>query len=1059
VFCRTFIDRPVLAAVMSLLIVLAGVVAIATLPIDRYPRIVPPSIQISASYSGADAITVSESVATPIEQQLSSVSNILYFSSQSGNDGSLSITATFEVGTDQDIAAVEVQNRVNAAIPRLPEDVIRGGITVSKSSASMLAVIALESDDPRYDDVFLSNYAIVNVLNAVRREDGVGNVSMFGSKSYSMRIWLDPDRLTTLGLTVNDVISAVRDQNNVFPSGAFGQRPTDGEVLLTIPVQAQGRLTEPSQYRRTIIRAFPDGRTIHLEDVARIEMGSLSYQLMGRVNSSATAIMTVSMQDDANALQTMQNVRRILDELSESFPPGVRYRIPYDTTTFIDESISEVVKTLIEAVVLVLVIVFLFLQSWRATLVPLVAIPVSIIGAFAGMQLLGLSINTLTLFGLVLAIGIVVDDAIVVVENVERLMEEEGLSPRDATIKAMSQVSGALVAMVLVLCAVFVPVAFAGGLTGELYKQFAATIAVAVSISGFVALTLSPAMCRLLLRPRNAKPKARFFRVFNNFLDLATRRYVGAVRGLIRRTLIAALIFGGLGLMVVRMSDRIPTGFIPEEDQGMVLVSVRLPDAASLDRTDDVARRVESFLASHPAVANVVCLVGYDQLGGGVNNPSAATMFISLKPFAERTGRGMSARAVADDLSEEFADLREGIVYSFLPPAVQGIGQRAGFQMELQDRIGGRLEDLIEIGERFVDQANQHPALSGVNASLRYSLPQLYVTVDREQAKALGVNLAEIFQTLRAYLGTVYINDFNLLGRIWRVQVQAEPSFRDNPSDIENFFVRSTTGQMAPLSGLINTEFKAGPNLVEHFDGFKTYRVTGIPAPGRSTGEAMVALQAIANEVLPPGYAIVWSGASFQEVRASQQTGSLIIFALIVVFLLLAGLYERCITPLAVLLVVPFAAFGALLAILLRGLPQDIYFQVGLLVLIGLSAKNAILIVEFCMNQRKAGMPIRLAATEAARIRFRPILMTSLAFIMGVIPLVIAAGAGASARHSIGTGVVGGMIAVTLLATLFTPLFFALTERITESARAMAKPRAEGAFRDRPLRQHAHHPE
>lgn len=1042
-FSKIFIDRPVLASVMSLLIVLVGLVSIFTLPVDRFPNIVPPSIQISASYSGADAETVAESVATPIEQRLSSVANLLYFTSQSGNDGSLSITATFEVGTDQDIAAVEVQNRVAGAIPRLPEDVVRSGITVSPSSAGMLAVIALESDDPRYDDVFLSNYAIVNVLNAIRREPGVGNVSIFGSKSYSMRVWLDPEQLTRLGLTVSEVISAVRDQNNVYPSGSIGQRPTPDAVELTIPVQTSGRLTEPEQYANIILRGFPDGRTVRLRDVAQIELGSLRYELMGRVNSRPTAILMVSLQDGANALETIGHIRRAMDELAEAFPPGVEYRIPYDTTTFIEQSITEVVKTLFEAVLLVLLVVFVFLQSWRATLIPLIAIPVSIIGAFAGMLLLGFSINTLTLFGLVLAIGIVVDDAIVVVENVERLMDEEGLSPRDATVKAMSQVSGALVAMVLVLCAVFVPVAFLGGLTGALYQQFAVTIAISVAISGFVALTLSPALCSILLKPRRRARQAAPFRWFNATFAKATDTYTGAVRGLMRRVLIALLIFGGLGVVVYRFADRIPTGFIPQEDQGFLLAGVRLPDGASLDRTDEVIRRAESFLQAHPAVQDVVALVGYDQLAGGVNSANAGAMFISLKPFSERSGSAMSAQAVAAALSEEFADLREGVVLSFLPPAVQGIGQRAGFQLELQDRTGASLERLVEVGEEFAAKADAHPGISGLNATLRYSLPQLFVDVDREQAKTLGINLADIFQTMRSYLGAVYINDFNLFGRIWRVQIQAQPQFRDDPSDIDSFYVRSSSGAMVPLSGLVSAEFRAGPNIVEHFNGFRTYRITGIPGPGRSSGEAMQILEQIGSETLPPGFVIDWSGASFQERRAARQAPVLVAFALIVILLVLAGQYERWLMPFAVILVVPFALFGAMLAIFLRGLPQDIYFQIGMLVLVGLSAKNAILIVEFCMAKRREGLSIHEAAAEAARIRFRPILMTSLAFVMGVVPLVVASGAGAAARHSIGTGVIGGMLAATFLAPLFVPLFFSLFERLSEALARLHNQRPE----------------
>ena len=1026
-----FIDRPVLASVISLLIVLAGFLAILDLPVDRYPQIVPPSVTISASYPGADAQTVAESVAEPIEQRLSAIPNLLYFTSQAGNDGSLSIRAVFEVGTNEDVAAVDVQNRLSGAYSRLPEEVIRRGIEVSKSSSSMLAMVALNSSDPRYDDVFLSNYAIVNILNAIRREPGVGNVSIFGSRTYSMRIWVNPDQLTRIGMTMSEVAAIIRDQNNLYPTGTIAQRPTDDLVELTIPVQTDAGLTDPEQYERIILRSFPDGRTIRLGDIARVELGSASYDRVGRVNNRPTALLMISKQTNANALETIANVRRGMDELALSFPEGVTYAIPYDTTTFISQSISEVVKTLIEATLLVILVVFLFLQSWRATLIPLVAVPVSVIGAFAGMHLLGFSINTLTLFGLVLAIGIVVDDAIVVVENVERLMEQEGLSARDATIKAMRQVSGALVAMVLVLCAVFVPVSVMGGLTGQLYRQFAVTIAVSVAISGVVALTLSPALCRMVLRPRGDRRELKVFTGFNRRFESLTGQYTNGVRFAIARWPVTLLIFICIGVLSYRLSDRTPSAFLPTEDQGFFTAAVLLPDGASLDRTDVLLSQVESVLSAHPAVENVIALLGQDSLSGGTISSNAGTLFVSLRPFEERTEAGLNVQSVIDSITEAFADSREGLVLAFHPPAVQGLGQRAGFQLELQDRGSGDLSQLVAAASDFVDRATAYPELESITSSTRFSSPRLFVEVDRERTRMLDLELSDVYGVLQSYLGTIYVNDFSMFGRVWRVNMQSEPSYRDSPDDLNNYLVRNSHGVMIPLSFVVNAEFRAGPNLLERFNGFPSVQISGAPSEGVSTGEAMRLLEQLASETLPAQYGIEWSGSSFEERRAGGQAQAIILFGVLVVFLVLAALYERWIMPLGVILVVPVAVFGAFLAIFLRGLPQDVYFQIGTLVLVGLAAKNAILLVEFCIDLQREGLSTVDAAIEAAKIRFRPILMTSLAFIAGVIPLMIASGAGAASRHSIGTGVAGGMLATTLIAPFLVPALFVLIEIIS----------------------------
>ena len=1034
-FSRFFIDRPVFASVLSLLILIAGGVAIFALPIARYPEIVPPTIQINAVYPGADAQTVAESVAAPIEQELSGVRNLIYFSSQSANNGAAKIVATFEIGTDQDLAAVEVQNRLSVAQPRLPQEVVRNGITITKASTNILGVVTLEApEDSGYDDVYLSNYATINLLDRLKRVPGVGDVTVFGAKDYSMRIWLDPDRLAGKGMTVSDVSTSIREQNAVFPAGTIGQRPTGREVELTVPVLTRGRLSEVSEYENIILRANPDGSIVRLKDVARVELGSRSYDLFGRVNGKPTTLLLVYLQTGSNALTTIRGVEQSMNEASAAFPPGISHRIPFNTTDFIRVSMYEVIKTLLEAVVLVLIVVYLFLQSWRATLIPLLAVPVAIIGTFAGMLALGFSINTLTLFGLVLAIGIVVDDAIVVVENVERIMEHEGLPPREATIRAMEQVTGPVIAIVLVLSAVFVPVAFLGGLTGQLYKQFAVTIAVSVAISGLVALTLSPALCRLLLKPGHGGKKMFLFRWFDRGFGAITNGYAAGVSAFLRHGVVAMVIFGVMCFAAWRLSRTVPGGFLPLEDQGYIIAAVQLPEGASLDRTDALARKVEQFYAKHPAVGNLTALGGVDFLSGGFNSTSAATFFVTLKPFGQRTGAGMTAQDVVADTFKQFGGENEGLVLAFPPPPIQGLGVQAGFTMELQQRGGGTVAELADVGNNFVAAAAQSPDLAGLRGTLRFSVPQLFVELNREKTKMMGVRVADVFDTLQSLFGALYVNDFNKFGRIWRVQVQAEPSFRNAPADIGRVYVRNADGQMVPLSGVVDSGFRAGPNAVSRFNGFPAIQITGAPAAGQSTGQAMAAVQALAAKTLPAGYGFEWSGASYQEIKAGNQAPIVLAFGLVVVFLVLAAQYERWSLPLAVLLSVPIAVLGALLAIWMRGQAQDIYFQIGLLTLVGLAAKNAILIVEFCVALRREGKGIYESALEASRLRFRPIVMTSLAFILGVAPLAVSTGAGAAARHSIGTGVIGGMLAATFLAVFFVPVFFALIQRASEFA-------------------------
>lgn len=1029
-FSRFFIERPVFASVLSLLILLGGGVAIFELPIARYPEITPPTIQISATYPGADAETAATSVAAPIEQQLSGVEDLIYFSSTSANNGSVSITATFEIGTDQDLAAVDVQNRLSVAEPQLPSEVVRNGITVTKSSSNILAVATLQADEGvGYDDIYLSNYATINLLDRIKRVDGVGDAQVFGAKDYAMRIWLDPDKLAVRSLTVSDVVAAIREQNANFPAGTIGQRPIEGEVALTVPVLTRGRLSEVSDYENIILVAREDGTIVRLKDVARIGLGSRSYELFGRANGRSTTLLLIYLQTGANALETMENVRAELDEASESFPQGVRYTVPFDTTDFISASIEEVVHTLLEAVVLVLLVVFVFLQSWRATLIPLLAVPVAIIGTFGGMLALGFSINTLTLFGLVLAIGIVVDDAIVVVENVERIMDEEGLSPREATIEAMRQVSGALIAIVLVLSAVFVPVAFLGGLTGQLYKQFAVTIAVSVAISGLVALTLSPALCAILLKPHHGGRKFILFRWFNASFDGVTNGYVRGVTVASRHLLFTLAVFGVLVFALWRVQAIVPSGFLPDEDQGYVISAVIMPDGASLERTDALARRAEQFYLNHPAVENVTLLGGLDIVSGRVNTSSAATMFVTLKPFEERKDPSLSGQALVRDVMMNLAGSAEGIVVAFNPPPIQGLGITAGFEMQLQQRGGGTTTELAEVSNALVAEANQDPKLTSLRSAVRVTVPQLYAQLNREKTKMMGVQIGEVFETLQAYFGALYVNDFSKFGRVWRVQAQAEPGFRDDPSDIGRVFVRNEQGGMVPLSGVVDADFRAGPNVVTRFNGFPSVQINGSPAPGVSSGAAIDRIAALADESLPAGYGYEWSGETYQALKAGNQAPIVLAFGLVVIFLVLAAQYERWSLPIVVLLTVPIAVLGAYIAVSLRGLAQDIYFQIGLLTLVGLSAKNAILIVEFCVDQVRQGKRPMDAALEAARLRFRPIVMTSMAFILGVVPLAISTGAGAAARHSIGTGVIGGMLASTFIGVFFVPAFFVLIRR------------------------------
>ena len=1029
-----FIDRPIFASVLSIIIVVTGLVSLQNLPIAQFPQITPPMVQIDADYPGASAEVVAEAVARPIEVQLPGIDNLLYYDSTSTNDGHMTMRLTFEIGTDVDIAQVQTQNRQRLAEPQLPDEVIRQGVTVKKTSPDLLAVIALSSTDPRYDTVFLSNYALLRILDSVKRLPGVGDAIIFGGQNYSMRLILDPIRMAQLALTPTEITNVVREQNRDFPAGRIGREPTPHGTELTIPVITRGRLSEVKEFEDMIVRAYPDGSMIRMRDIARVELGAQSYDLEGRWNGKPNTFLLTFLAPGANALDTVHRVRQEMERLAKTFPPGVSYDIPYDTTIFIDVSIKEVVKTLAEATLLVILVVFLFLQSWRATLIPALAVPISLIGTLAGMEALGFSINTLTLFGMVLAIGIVVDDAIVVVENVERHMTQGGLSPRDAAKQAMNEVTGPVIAIVLVLAAVFVPVAFLGGITGELYKQFAITIALSVAISGFVALTLSPALCALVLKPGHGSPKG-FWKMFNRSFDWVQTRYVGTVGILLKRSLIALIIFGILLFVILGLFRTIPGSFLPEEDQGYFISIVQLPDGASLTRTIEVLSKVESYFQSIPAVHSTDTLAGQNFVFG-TRGTNQATMFIPLQHWDTRKNADEQVPGLIASAFQEFAKIPEALILAFNAPSIRGLGSTGGFSVQLQDPSGGDFSEFAAVAQEFVAKAVEHPAIAAASTNFRVSAPRLYARVDRERAKALGVPISEVFDTMQAYFGNLYINDFVKFGRIYRVQTEALPEYRSSPDDISKIYVRAQNGTehtMIPLDSVVTTEFSSGPDPVTHFNGFNTALILGGAAPGYSSGQALEALEQIADEILTPkGYAIDWSGISFQERKAGGQSIMVFAFALLMVFLVLAALYESWSIPFAVILAIPFGILGALLAIWTRGLTNDIYFQIGLVTLIGLAAKNAILIVEFANQRLAAGESLHDAALDAARLRFRPIIMTSMAFILGVFPLVVASGAGAASRNSIGTGVFGGMLSATFLAIFFVPLFFAIIGRIAQ---------------------------
>jgi HAE1 family hydrophobic/amphiphilic exporter-1/multidrug efflux pump len=1039
---RFFIDRPIFAAVLSIVIVLAGLVASQVLPVAQYPEIAPPTVTISTSYPGASAETLAKTVAAPIEEQLSGVEGLLYFNSSSSSNGAVAITATFEVGTDTDQATFNINNRVQLALPRLPDEVRRNGVTVQKRSNDILMVVALNSPDGRFDTLYLSNYSSLNLVDELKRLPGVADVTIFGARDYSMRIWLRPDRMAQLGVTVSDIAAAVRAQNAQYAAGKIGAEPALPGQMLVYTVTAQGRLVDPEQFGEIVVRAGGPSGVLRLKDIARIELGALSYDAFNTLDGKPTIGTAVFLQSGANALDVAQAVKARMAELRQNFPEGLDFIVPFDTTRFVESSINEVVKTILEAAALVVLVVFMFLQTARATVIPMIAVPVSLIGTFAGLWLFGFSINTLTLFAMVLAIGIVVDDAIVVLENVERLMREQGMSARSAAIEAMREVSGAIVAIVLVLCAVFVPVAFLGGIAGQLYKQFAVTVAIAVVLSGFVALTLTPALCALMLKAGGHGSK--LFRPFDAGFAALTRLFLALVNGALHHRLVALLAFVGVLGLLALLFTRIPASFVPPEDQGYVIGAVMLPDGATLERTGKSGAQLQKMFADHPAIEHMFVVNGFDLIGGG-NKTNAATIFVPLKDWSERT---QSAPQVAGEIFARGMALTDGMALAFNPPSIRGLGTAGGFEVYVQGRGDADPMRLQQVVQAFVGELAAHPRLQGINTFFRPTVPQLMVEVDREKALSLGVPVQEVFETLQSTMGTLYVNDFNKFGRTYRVQLQADAPYRAAPDDLGAVFVRSaTSGEMIPLKALISTRSTIGPEQLERFNGYVAAKVLGSGKPGVSSGDAIAAVEQVARATLPDGYQIAWTGQAFQEKRTGQASVFAFGFAVVMVYLILAALYERWGLPVAVLLAVPFAITGALGFVFLRGLENDIYFQIGLVVLIGLSAKNAILIVEFAQQGFLAGMTPVQAALQAARLRFRPIVMTSLAFVLGVLPLVLASGAGAAARRSMGTGVFGGMIVATFVATIFVPMFFAMTARRRRGQEVVAADPTHGDVR------------
>lgn len=1027
-----FIDRPIFSAVISILIVIVGIIGLTMLPIDQYPQITPPVVKIGASYPGASALTVSQAIATPIEQELNGTPGMLYMESNSTNTGGFSATVTFDINTDPDLAAVEIQNRIKLAESRLPAEVVQNGISVEKQAASQLLTICLTSSDPKFDEIYLSNFATLNVLDLLRRIPGVGRVSNIGSRYYAMQIWVQPDKMANFGLTVADLQAALKDQNRESAAGVLGQQPMTG-LDITIPISTQGRLSTVSQFEEIVVRANPDGSIIRLRDVARISLEASSYSTESGINGGNAAVLGIYMLPGANAMEVAGKVKEAMKEISANFPEGLSYEIPFDMTTYISESIHEVYKTLFEALILVIIVVYLSLQSWRATLIPLVAVPISLIGTFGFMLIFGFSLNMLTLLGLVLAIGIVVDDAIVVVENVERIMDEENLSPYLATKKAMEGLVGAIIATSLVLAAVFVPVSFLPGITGQLYRQFTITIVVSVLLSTVVALTLSPVMCSLILKKEDPnKRKNVVFRRINEWLGLGTNKYVILIKRILGNPRRVLSTFGVVLIAILLLHRIIPTSFLPTEDQGYFRVELELPEGATLERSRIVSAKAVEYLMTLPSVDYVQSVVGSSPRVG--TSQARTDLTVILKPWEKRGEQTIDA--IMAQVKKELSTYPECKVYLSTPPVIPGLGSSGGFEMQLEARGDATFEQLAAATNTLMYYAQQRKELSGLSSSLQAEIPQLYFDVDRDKVKFAGVPMADVFSTMKAYTGSVYVNDFNMFNRIYRVYIQAEANYREHKDNINLFFVRGNDNAMIPLTSLGTTRYTTGPGSIKRFNMFNSTVIRGAAAEGYSSGQAMQVIEEIARKHLPENIGVEWSGLSYQEKQAGGKTAMVLALVFLFVFLFLSALYESWTVPIAVLLSLPVAALGAYLGVWACGLENDVYFQIGLVMLVGLAAKNAILIVEFAKEQVDRGVDVVEAALHASQLRFRPILMTSLAFILGMLPMVIASGPGSASRQAIGTGVFFGMIVAVTVGILLVPFFFVLIYKMKNKAKA-----------------------
>jgi len=1040
-FTHFFIDRPVLSSVISILILLGGAVAMWVAPISQYPELAPPQVTVEARYPGATAEVIANTVASPLEAQINGIDNLLYFNSVSASSGNVSITVVFAPGSNPDINQVNVQNRVSQALPLIPQVVSQQGVTVEKKSSSLMMVLSVFSPDDRYSSTYIDNYANLYVLEELKRVPGANRAQVFGLPDIAMRVWLQPDRMAQLGISVQEVSNAIQSQNQTFGIGQIGAEPSPQGVQQTFVVTAQGLLTKPEEFEQIIIRTAKEGTAIvRVLDIGRVELAKRDYSIASRMNGKTATTIGIFQQPGANAVETARAVRARMEELKRQFPTGLDYKITLDTSLFTLTSIDKVVHTFFEAVVLVILVVYLFLQSLRATIIPILAVPVSIVGTFIGMHLLGFSINMLTMFGLILAIGLVVDDAIVVVENVETNMTQHGLGALEAAKRAMTEIAGALISIVLVLVAVFLPVAFLGGVTGTLYQQFAITIAISVIISGVMALTLSPALAAIIIKAHHGEKKG-FFRWFENGFRRLTSGYVGGVARLIQGWPLALLAFGAVIAGILVLFRVLPGSFVPDEDQGYFFIVVEAPDTASQGYVGALTEKIEKILATEPAVQDVAVVNGYSLIDGTFRN-NAAIFFPSMKPFEERTDPSQLTFSVLPRLNKQFAQLKEGFVFAINPPAIPGLGTTGGFEFYIQNRGAGDTRATSQAVQAYLAAARTRPELAGVTTTFRGATQQLFVDLDRNKAEVLGVPVQDAFQTMQSFFGSSIAGQFSQFSRVWWVVLQADADYRVNPDDFNKVYIRSKTGSMVPLSALITVKYVAAPKLLERFNGFPAVKITGSPAPGYSSGQALAAMEAVARETLPGDFSYAWAGQALQEKQAGGTSAIAFVAGLIVVFLLLAAQFEKWTLPIAVVLTVPIAILGALLLTWVRGLENDVYFQVGLVTLVGLSAKNAILICEFAIERVRHGMAPKEAAIEAAGLRLRAIVMTSLAFGLGCVPLALASGPGANSLRAIGTGVIGGILASTVVAIFFAPFFFWLLESL--SARAAGKKAAAG---------------